>query len=72
MTRKECLEKLNDVVFSLDTLLTVIKLPSNTTIGWDCEVYEDEAQNLTDALNALRANYGNETREEFSTRLNNE
>lgn len=72
MTRKECLEKLEEVVFNLNVLCDVIKLPIETTIEWDCEVYADEAQNLTDALNALHANYGNETREEFNTRLNNE
>lgn len=72
MTRKECLDKIQEVVDNLDTLLTVIKSPSKTTVGWDCEVYEDEAKNLTNALNDLRVNYGNETRTEFSEGLNNE
>lgn len=43
MTRKECLDKIQEVVDNLDTLLAVIKSPSSTTIRWDCEVYADEA-----------------------------
>ena len=35
MTRKECLDKIQEAVDNLDTLLAVIKLPSKTTIRWD-------------------------------------
>ena len=38
MTRKECLDKIQEAVDNLDTLLAVIKSPSKTTIRWDCEV----------------------------------
>lgn len=72
MTRKECLDKIQEAVDNLDTLLAVIKLPSKTTIRWDCEVYADEADKITNALNALHTNYGNETREEFCVGLDNE
>lgn len=72
MTRKECLDKIQEAVDNLDTLLAVIKLPSKTTIRWDCEVYADEADKITNALNALYTNYGNETREEFCVGLDNE
>jgi hypothetical protein len=72
MTRKECLDKIQEAVDNLDTLLAVIKLPSKTTIRWDCEVYADEADKITNALNALHTNYGNETREEFCIGLDNE
>ena len=33
MTRKECLDKIQEAVDNLDTLLAVIKSPSKTTIG---------------------------------------
>ncbi len=72
MKRKECLDKIQEVINNLDTLLYILKLPSKDTIRLNCEVYADEAQNLTDALNTLYTNYGNETREEFSKQLNNE
>ncbi|CAH08111.1 hypothetical protein HMPREF2533_02838 [Bacteroides fragilis] len=72
MTRKECLDKIQEAVDNLDTLLAVIKSPSSTTIRWDCEVYADEADKITNALNALHTNYGNETREEFCIGLDNE
>ena len=63
MTRKECLDKIQEAVDNLDTLLAVIKSPSSTT---------DEADKITNALNALHTNYGNETREEFCIGLDNE
>ena len=69
MTRKECLDKIQEAVDNLDTLLAVIKSPSKTTIRWDCEVYADEAEKI---MNALHTNYGNETREEFCIGLDNE
>ena len=47
MTRKECLDKIQEAVDNLDTLLAVIKSPSSTTIRWDCEVYADEADKIT-------------------------
>lgn len=72
MKRKECLDKIQEVINNLDTLLYILKLPSKDTIRLNCEVYADEAQNLTDALNTLYTNYGNEAREEFSKQLNNE
>lgn len=72
LTRKECLDKIQEAVDNLDTLLAVIKSPSKTTIRWDCEVYADEADKITNALNALQTNYGNETREEFCIGLDNE
>lgn len=72
MKRKECLDKIQEVINNLDTLLYILKLSSKDTIRLNCEVYADEAQNLTDALNTLYTNYGNEAREEFSKQLNNE
>ena len=50
MTRKECLDKIQEAVDNLDTLLAVIKLPSKTTIRWDCEVYADEADKITNTV----------------------
>ena len=72
MTRKECLDKIQEAVDNLDPLLAVALAAAKTTIRWDCEVYADEAEKIMNALNALHTNYGNETREEFCIGLDNE
>ena len=72
MTRKECIEKIEDVVFSLGVMLDIIQCPGDEKIRFDCETYEDEAQNIADALKALSDNFGHETRSQFVESLSKE
>ena len=72
MKRKSCLEKISDAIDNLETMVEVIQIPSENTIGWDCSVYEDEIENIAKAFHELRNNYGKETRAEFSEGLKSE
>ncbi|MFV0587142.1 hypothetical protein [Bacteroides reticulotermitis] len=72
MKRKNCLDKISDAINNLETMVGVMQIPSESTIGYDCSVYEDEIENITEAFEKLRSNYGSETRAVFSEGLKSE